>query len=440
MDLFQQEADAQSIKSTPLADRMRPKRLSDFFGQEHLIGENKIIRRAIENDELSSMIFWGPPGVGKTTLAKLIAGKTQSDFFLMSAVTAGVADIRKVLAKAQANRSLAKRSVLFIDEIHRFNKAQQDALLHSVEDGTILLIGATTENPSFEVNAPLLSRCRVYKLNQLDLAEIEKIVEHALTTDELLTKQKVTLDEQARRILFKMTGGDARNALNTLELSIRIAAKGSEGEVVVKGAAVKEALQTTATPYDKKGEYHYDIISAFIKSVRGSDPNAALYWLARMIEAGEDARFIARRLIILASEDIGNADPGALTMATSAFTAINYIGMPEGRIILSQAATYLACAPKSNASYKAIAAAQQDVKEHPVEQAPLHLRNAPTALMKSEGYGDGYIYPHDHEGSFVEQQYLPDNLRDRKYYRPTRNGAEKGILERLQSWWQKYRD
>lgn len=438
MDLFQQEAHKQAVKSTPLADRLRPKTLADFVGQEHLVGEGRIIRRAIENDELVSMIFWGPPGVGKTTLAKMIAGETKSDFFAMSAVTSGVAEIRKVLDKAKANRSLAKRSILFIDEIHRFNKAQQDALLHSVEDGTILLIGATTENPSFEVNAPLLSRCRVYKLEQLAFEEIESIVSRALTSDEILSQQKIEFSKTARHLLINMAGGDARNALNALELSIQLASKEQSDKIVVDEKIVKEALQTKATPYDKKGDYHYDVISAFIKSVRGSDPNGALYWLARMIEAGEDPKFIARRLIILASEDIGNADPQALVIATSAFTAVNYIGMPEGSLVLSQATTYLASAPKSNASYKAIAAAQKDIRENPVEPVPLHLRNAPTNLMKDQGYGEDYLYPHDFAGNFTEQQYLPDGLQERIYYQPTQNGMEKSILERLKGWWAKY--
>ncbi len=439
MDLFEKQALADAQGNRPLADRMRPKTLSQFMGQDHLVATGKIIRRAIENDELVSMLFWGPPGVGKTTLAKMIARATKSDFFEMSAVTAGVADIRKVLEKAKVNRSLSKRSILFIDEIHRFNKAQQDALLHSVEDGTVLLIGATTENPSFEVNAPLLSRCRVYKLQQLTFEEIEGIVKRALSEDEMLVKQRVEIDELALKLLINMSGGDARNALNALELSVQLAGRAKNETCRIDARIVKEALQTKATPYDKKGDYHYDVISAFIKSVRGSDPNAALYWLARMLEAGEDAKFIARRLIILASEDIGNADPQALVLATSAFAAVTYIGLPEGRLVLAQATTYLASAPKSNASYTAISAAQNDIRENPVEPVPLHLRNAPTNLMKSQGYADGYLYPHNHEHNFVEQQYLPDGLKDRLYYEPTENGAEKGIGERLRLWWQKYR-
>lgn len=439
MELFDQEAKKELTRSTPLADRMRPKTLSEFVGQEHLVGEGKIIRQAIENDELVSLIFWGPPGVGKTTLAKVIARETKSDFFEMSAVTGGVADIRKVLEKGKVNRKLAKRTILFIDEIHRFNKAQQDALLHSVEDGTVVLIGATTENPSFEVIAPLLSRCRVYKMHPLTFDEIEAIIQHTLARDEILAKEKIEFKNNSEKLLIDLSGGDARNALNALELSVQIAPKSDSNTIVIDKKIIREALQTRTTLYDKKGEFHYDVISAFIKSVRGSDPNAALYWLARMIEAGEDPKFIARRLIILASEDIGNADPQALVIATSAFTAITYIGMPEGSLVLAQATTYLASAPKSNASYQAIAAAQKDIRENPVESVPLHLRNAPTKLMQQEGYAEGYLYPHDHNGNFVEQQYLPEGLNDRLYYQPTENGLEKQFKERLQRLWKKYR-
>ncbi len=439
MELFDQEAKKELSKSTPLADRMRPKSLADFVGQEHLVGEDKVLRKAIESDELVSMIFWGPPGVGKTTLAEIIASETTSDFYQMSAVTAGVADIRKVLEKARVNRKLAKRTILFIDEIHRFNKAQQDALLHSVEDGTVLLIGATTENPSFEVNAPLLSRCRVYRMNPLIFEELEVIVKSALSKDELLGKEKIEFENNADKLLINLSGGDARSALNALELTTRLAKKSETETVKVTEKIIKEALQTKTTMYDKKGEYHYDVISAFIKSVRGSDPNAALYWLARMIEAGEDPKFIARRLIILASEDIGNADPQALVVATSTFTAVTYIGMPEGQLVLAQATTYLASAPKSNASYKAIGAARKDIQMNPVGSVPMHLRNAPTKLMKKEGYSEGYLYPHDHDDNFVNQAYLPEELLNRIYYHPTENGVEKQIKERLERLWQKYR-
>ncbi|MFQ5650344.1 MAG: replication-associated recombination protein A [bacterium] len=437
MDLFSQQAKEETSRATPLADRMRPKTLMDFVGQEHLVGEGKVLRCAIESDELVSMIFWGPPGVGKTTLAKLIARETKADFFELSAVSSGVADIRKILEKARVNRHLAKRTIMFIDEIHRFNKTQQDALLHSVEDGTVLLIGATTENPSFEVNAPLLSRCRVYRLHELTFDELETILERALTNDAVLAKQTVIFEDNSDNLLLNLSGGDARNALNALELTIQIAPKAKDGTLTITQEIIREALQTKTTLYDKQGDSHYDVISAFIKSVRGSDPDGALYWLARMIEAGEEPKFIARRLIILAAEDIGNADPQALLVATAAFTAITYIGMPEGRLVLAQATTYLSSAPKSNASYKAISAAQQDIRDHPVAAVPLHLRNAPTRLMKEQEHGKDYRYPHDYAGNFVVQAYLPEALKDRVYYRPSENGYEKEIKERLQRLWQK---
>ncbi|RMD93503.1 MAG: replication-associated recombination protein A [Calditrichaeota bacterium] len=439
MELFDQQAKEITKKSTPLADRIRPQSLSEFVGQQHLLAKDKILRKAIENDDLVSMIFWGPPGVGKTTLARIIARETHSDFYTLSAVTAGVSDLRKVIEKARMNRKLGKRTILFIDEIHRFNKAQQDALLHSVEDGTLLLIGATTENPSFEVIAPLLSRCRVYQLMPLGENEIEKIIDRALQKDEILQKEKLHFQSAAKKLLVTLAGGDARIALNALELATKLASKNKKGEKLITEKLVQEVYQKSALVYDKKGDYHYDTISAFIKSVRGSDPNAALYWLARMIEAGEDPKFIARRLIILAAEDIGNADPQALVVATSAFTAVNYIGMPEGRIVLAQATTYLASAPKSNASYVAIEEAIKDARQRPMESVPLHLRNAPTPLMKQFNYADGYLYPHHFEDNFVEQNYLPEELQDRVYYRPTKNGFEKKIRERLKKLWEKYR-
>lgn len=439
MELFEKEAVKEVMRSTPLADRMRPKSLKEFEGQKHLLCEGKVLRGAIETDDLVSMIFWGPPGVGKTTLAHIVARETKSDFFAVSAVTAGVADIRKIIDKAQVNRKLAKRTILFIDEIHRFNKAQQDALLHSVEDGTVLLIGATTENPSFEVIAPLLSRCRIYRMHPLSHEEIKAVIHRAISKDKILSQKKIIFENNSKELIVNLSGGDARVALNALELAVKLTPVSSEGNIKVDDKIVKEVFQRKMVLYDKKGDYHYDTISAFIKSVRGSDPNGALYWLARMIEAGEDPKFIARRLIILASEDIGNADPQALVLATAAFTAVTYIGMPEGKLILAQATAYLASAPKSNASYRAIEAAQKDLREKPVEPVPLHLRNASTPLMRKEGYAEGYLYPHDYDDNFVEQQYLPESLKDRVYYWPTENGFEKKLKERLQELWGKYR-
>jgi putative ATPase len=438
MDLFDQEAKKELARSTPLADRVRPRTLQEFVGQSHLTGAGKVIRQEIESDNLVSMILWGPPGVGKTTLARIIARETSSDFFAVSAVTAGVADIRKIIEKAKINRRLAKRTILFIDEIHRFNKAQQDALLHSVEDGTVLLIGATTENPSFEVISALLSRCRVYTLKSLSPEEIETIIDNALRHDEILKKEKIGFKDQAKNILVRLSGGDARVALNGLELTLKLVARNTNGECEISTELLQEALQTKTALYDKQGEYHYDVISAFIKSVRGSAPNAALYWLARMINAGEDPKFIARRLIILAAEDVGNADPQGLVIATSAFTAVNYIGMPEAQLVLAQATTYLAAAPKSNAAYKGIDAAMSDIRERPIEEVPLHLRNAPTKFMKDSGYAEGYLYPHNHKDHFIEQQYLPKRYGDRIYYHPSKNGYEKKIMERLQRLWDKY--
>ncbi|MDZ7723983.1 MAG: replication-associated recombination protein A [candidate division KSB1 bacterium] len=412
---------------------MRPTTLSEFVGQRHILQPGKVLRNAIESDQLASMILWGPPGVGKTTLARIIARVTRSDFHVMSAVTAGVKDIRKIIEVAEKNKVLQQRTVLFIDEIHRFNKAQQDALLHSVEDGTLLLIGATTENPGFEVNQPLLSRCQVYKLYSLSEDETGNVIDRALNSDKKMREEQITLNSDARTLLISLSGGDARTALTALELAAQLIQPDSSGAKQITAETIHQAVQKRSVLYDKKGDYHYDVISAFIKSVRGSDPDAALYWLAHMVEAGEDPLFIARRLVILASEDIGNADPHALMVATSAFQAVNVIGMPEARLILAQATTYLASAQKSNASYLAINQAQQDVQKKPAPDVPLHLRNAPTRLMKQFGYGEAYQYPHDH-GGFIEQSYFPEN-RERVYYRPTRNGIEAKIKERLQNLW-----
>lgn len=420
----------------PLADRVRPQRLDELVGQGHLLGPGKALRRAIEDDQLVSMILWGPPGTGKTTLARLIAHETRSHYFSLSAVTSGVADLRKVIAEAQQCRQDGSRTILFIDEIHRFNKSQQDALLHSVEDGTIVLIGATTENPSFEVISALLSRCRVYKLEPLSVEDLGLIFDRALAGDSRLQDWNVRIEEQARQILLKLAGGDARVMLNGLELAAQLAQPNDQNVRTIDRAMIEEALQRRSRLYDKKGEYHYDTISAFIKSVRGSDPDAAVYWLAVMLDGGEDPLFIARRLLILASEDVGNADPHALMVATSAFTAVHYLGMPEARITLAQATIYLACAPKSNASYLAVEAALNQVRGQTPELVPLHLRNAPTTLMKNMGYADGYRYPHDF-GGFVDQAYLPKEAQERIFYHPTENGIEKKIKERLLMLWPK---
>ena len=413
---------------------MRPKTLDDFAGQKHLIGEGKPIRKMIENNNVFSMIFWGPPGVGKTTLALIIANSVNAEFIQLSAVSSGVKDVRTAIEKAELNRKhLSRKTILFIDEIHRFNKAQQDSLLHSVESGVITLIGVTTENPSFEVISPLLSRCRVYILEDLSEDELMLLADNALTKDEELKQLKI--DIQDKKLLLQFSGGDARRLLNGLDLAVRSTAPDSRGIINITNDVLKEAYQKNYIRYDKDAEEHYNIISAFIKSIRGSDPDAAVYWLARMLKGGEDPKFIARRMVVLASEDIGNADPYGLTMATSAFTAIDYIGMPEAQLVLAQAATYLASAPKSNASYLAISKAKEDVDSTGELGVPLHLRNAPTKLMKNLDYGKEYKYSHDYEGHFTEQQYLPEELKDKVYYKPAGIGEEARILERLKNWW-----
>jgi putative ATPase len=433
MDLFAVDNDsAGTSENVPLAERVRPRTLGEFVGQEHLLGEGKSLRILIERDRVPSIILWGPPGSGKTTLARLIAQHTNAAFAQLSAVTAGVKDVRTILEKATATRQ-RHHTILFIDEIHRFNKAQQDALLHSVEEGLVTLIGATTENPSFEVIPPLLSRCRVYLLEPLTAGNLNAILDHALAQDQQLNQRKITVTDRERLLL--LSGGDARSLLNGLETAVRIAEDPGSETVTVGRSEFDAAFQRKTTRYDDGGEEHYNIISAFIKSVRGSDPDAAVYWMARMLEGGEDPKFIARRMIVLASEDIGNADPYGITIAVSTFTAVDYVGMPEARIILAQCATYLASAPKSNASYKAISEALEQVKTSPDLPVPLHLRNATTGLMGALGYGKEYKYSHDYPGHFVDQNFLPDSLQGKVYYKPTDNGREREVRERLNRLW-----
>lgn len=437
MDLFGETAPKKyNEKNIPLAERMRPDKLEEFAGQKHLTGEGKPIRIMIDRNEPSSMILWGPPGVGKTTLALLIANLVKSDFIQLSAVSSGVKEVRAAIEKAEFNlKNKGTKTILFIDEIHRFNKAQQDSLLQSAEKGTIILIGATTENPSFEVISPLLSRSRVYVLEELSSDDFNFIIDNALTKDVKLSKLNIKIED--RNFLIKLSNGDGRRLLNGLELAVKLTKPDADGVINLTNEIFKETFQTNYIKYDKNQEEHYNIISAFIKSIRGSDPDAAVYWMARMLKGGEEPKYIARRMIILASEDIGNADPYALTLATNAFTAINYIGMPEATLVLSQTATYLASCPKSNASYMAIMKASDDVNKNPAYDVPLHLRNAPTKLMKDLNYGKEYKYSHDFDEHFVEQQYLPDELKDKIYYLPTDIGGEKKLKDRLEKLWKK---
>jgi len=413
-------------KTEPLAERLRPHSLETVVGQKHLVGENGIIRKIIESGSIPSMIFWGPPGVGKTTLANVIATQLKLPFFLLSAISAGVKEVREVIEKARKNA----RTILFIDEIHRFSKSQQDALLGAVEKGIVTLIGATTENPSFEVNAALLSRCQVYKLKPLAKEELVGLLDYAIHTDVLLKEKNIEIIES--EALLSLSGGDARKLLNLVEM---VSDSVEERTIQITDALVMDIAQQKVALYDKKGEMHYDIISAFIKSIRGSDPNAAVYWLARMIEGGEDVAFIARRLVILASEDIGNANPTAIVMATNCFQAVKLIGYPESRIILSQCVTYLASSPKSNASYMAINEAQILVKRYGDLPVPLHIRNAPTKLMKEEGYGEGYLYAHNYDKNFVQQEYLPTELEGKRFYNPGMNARENELRQRLKNLW-----
>lgn len=419
----------------PLAERMRPATIEDYVGQQHLIGEGAVLRNAIQQNNIPSMILWGPPGVGKTTLAFIISKQLQRSFFSLSAINSGVKDVREVIDKAEQLRNFQQeQSILFIDEIHRFSKSQQDSLLGAVERGLVTLIGATTENPSFEVISALLSRCQVYVLEHLTEEELIGLIDHALAEDEYLRELTVTVNEYSA--LLRLSGGDARKLLNILELVVN-AAGGAPLEIT-NDFVLKQVQQNMAI-YDKTGEQHYDIISAFIKSIRGSDPNAAVYWLARMIEGGEDPLFIARRLLILASEDIGNANPNALLLANNCFQAVNAIGWPESRIVLSQTVTYLASSAKSNAAYEAVNKAQALVKQTGDLSVPLHLRNAPTKLMKQLDYGKDYQYAHAHEGNFVAQEFMPDGLSGVRLYDPGKNPAEEKLREKLRhNWKHKY--
>jgi putative ATPase len=429
--MFDDAARERVEREAPLAARVRPRSFEEFVGQEHLVGEGRVLRRVIEADQLPSIILWGPPGSGKTTLARIIAAQTRAHFAPVSAVTAGVADLRRIVDDARERRALhGQRTILFIDEIHRFNKAQQDVILPYVEDGVVTLIGATTENPSFEVIGPLLSRCRVYTLNQLTPEQVETIVHRALAdTERGLGDRGLTVDEDVAPGLASASGGDARVALNALELAA--AAAEAQGDRRVTLATVEEALQQRTYLYDRAGDAHYDTISAFIKSLRGSDPDAALYWLARMIEAGEDPLFIVRRMVILAAEDVGLADPQALVVATACQQAVHFVGMPEGYLPMAECAIYLATAPKSNSALTAYEKARADARETRNDPVPLHLRNPVTSLMRDLGYGKGYKYAHGYDEHYVEQRFLPDRLAGRRYYRPGDLGWEKRIKEWL---------
>ena len=421
------------INNIPLAERMRPTTLDEFVGQQHLLGKGAVIRKMIDSGNMSSFILWGPPGCGKTTLARIIAKSLDREFYTLSAVTSGVKDVREVIGKASSGRmfNVHGAPILFIDEIHRFNKSQQDALLGAVESGVVVLIGATTENPSFEVISPLLSRCRVYVFKSLEISDLDALMRRALAKDEVLKGLKINVLET--EALFRFSGGDGRKLLNILELVVmnQLSAK----EIVIDNKTVTDTLQENIALYDKNGEQHYDIISAFIKSMRGSDPNGAIYWMARMLAGGEDPLFIARRMLILASEDVGLANPNAALLAQSCFDAVHQVGMPEARIILAETCIYLATSPKSNSAYMAIDSALEAVEKGTPLPVPLHLRNAPTSLMKDLGYGKDYKYAHDFEGNFVEQEFLPDEIKGTQFYSPGDNAKENPIRERLKRLW-----
>ena len=436
MTLFEHQGKIEREKLAPLSTRMRPQTFDDFIGQEHIVGPNSVLRKSIDSDQIPSLILWGPPGSGKTTLAYLIADVTKSYFASLSAVSSGVADLRRIASEAENRLNMySQRTILFVDEIHRFNKSQQDIVLPYVEDGIFVLIGATTENPSFEVISPLLSRCRVFTLKPLNDFQVKSIVKSAMENNERgLAGNKPKLDNEAMDVLVKLSNGDARVALNALELASN-ASQIIDGVRNVTVATVEDAMQQRALIYDKAGDQHYDIISAFIKSLRSSDPDAAIYWLARMIEAGEDPMFIARRLVIFAAEDVGTAEPQALSVAVAVQQAVHLVGMPEGRIPLAEATVYLATAFKSNASYMAINKAIEDVRKTGNEQVPLHLRNPVTNLMKEIGYGKNYKYAHNYEGNFSKTQNLPERLKGTSYYKPSDQGFEKEISNRLRNWW-----
>lgn len=432
MDLFEYNMEQRGKKHYPLASRMRPETLEEFVGQKHIVGKNKLLYRAIKADQLGSVILYGPPGTGKTTLAKIIANTTKSDFVQINATTAGIKDIKDTVIKAKERLAMeGQKTILFIDEIHRFNKTQQDALLPHVEDGTIVLVGATTENPFFEVNKALVSRSALFELQPLNQSDIEQLLLRALEEEKGMGAYKAQITQEAVQFLADVAGGDARKALNALELAVLTTEKGENGTLVITLETAEECIQKRALQYEKNGDNHYDTISAFIKSMRGSDPDAALYYLAKMLYAGEDPKFIARRIIIAASEDVGNADPHALQVAVAAAQAVNFIGMPESRIILSQAVVYISCAPKSNASYLAVEKAMEDVKKVQVKGVPAHLQDCHYAGSSQLGHGIGYQYVHDYPGHYVKQQYLPDELLGTIYYEPSENGVEKKIKESL---------